>query len=50
MKATIHKGFVILVREAQRKISNQIDIYAQLQFNVNNFRVIGQVKDQIADF
>ena len=46
----MHKGFVVLVKDAQRKISNQIDIYTQLTFTVNNFRVIGQVKDQIADF
>lgn len=41
LKNTIHKGYVILVRDAQRKISNQIDIYAQLQFNMFNFKVIG---------
>jgi hypothetical protein len=28
LQASIQKGFVILVRDAQRKISNQIDIYA----------------------
>lgn len=50
LKNTITKGFVVLVKDAHRKISNQIDIYAQILFNVNNFKVIGKVKDQIADF
>lgn len=28
LKNTVLKGFVLLVKDAQRKISNQIDIYA----------------------
>ena len=39
-----------MVRDALRKISNQIDIYTQLQFSINNFKVIGQIKEQISDF
>lgn len=38
------------MKDAQRKISNSLDIYAQHQFSISNFRVIGQIKDQIADF
>ena len=50
LKATLKKGHVILVRDALRKISNQIDIYTQAMFSVKNFKVIGQVQDQMADF
>jgi len=50
LKATLLRGHVILVKDALRKISNQIDIYTQTNFTVNNFKVVGQVKDQMADF
>lgn len=50
LKATLQKGYVVLVRDALRKISNQIDIYTQLQFSINNFKVIGRVEEQISDF
>ena len=45
LKATLKRGHILLVKDALRKISNQIDIYTQLIFNVNNFRVIGEVQD-----
>ena len=45
LKKFIKKNHVLLVRDATRKISNQIDIYVQLIFSVNNFKVIGQVKE-----
>lgn len=50
LKGMLKKGFVLLVREALRKISNQVDIYTQLQFTETSFRVIGQVKDSMTDF
>lgn len=50
LKNTLKKGYVLLVREALRKISNQIDIYTQLQFSSTSFRVIGHIKDSMTDF
>lgn len=41
LKKFLKKGHILLVKEALRKISNQIDIYVQLMFSVNNFKVIG---------
>ena len=49
-KAILKKGHVLLVKDALRKISNSIDIYVQLIFSINNFKVVGMVKDQMADF
>lgn len=45
LKAMLKRGHILLVKDALRKISNQIDIYVQLIFNVTNFRIIGEVKD-----
>ena len=45
LKSTLKKGYILLVKDAVRKISNTIDIYVQLMFNANNFKVIGQVRD-----
>ena len=50
LKGTLKRGHILLVKDSLRKISNQIDIYTQLMFNITNFRIIGEVKDQIADF
>lgn len=50
LKEAIKKGHVLLVREALRKISNQIDIYTQLHYSPNHFRVVGQIKDSLTDF
>lgn len=50
LKNTLKKGYVLLVKDALRKISNQIDIYTQLQFSLNSFRVIGHIKDSMTDF
>ena len=50
LKSTLKKGQILLVKDALRKISNQIDIYTQLQFNIQSFRIIGHVKDQMTDF
>ena len=41
LKTTLKRGHILLVREAHRKISNKLDIYVQLIFNSNNFKVIG---------
>lgn len=50
LKGTLKRGHVLLVREALRKISNTIDIYTQLQFQSNSFKVIGHIKDSVTDF
>ena len=50
LKATLKRGMILLVKDALRKISITIDIYAQVLFNIQNFKIIGQVKDQMADF
>ena len=50
LKATLKRGHILLIKDALRKISNQIDIYTQIIFHVNSFKIIGEVKDQMADF
>lgn len=50
LKNTLKRGMILLVKDALRKISVSIDIYVQLMFSCNNFKIIGQVKDQMADF
>ena len=50
LKGTIFPGMVLLIKDATRKISNTLDIYVQMHFAVQNFRVIGRVKDSISEF
>ena len=50
LKANLKRGMILLVKDAVRKISISIDIYVQLMFSTSNFKIIGQVKDQMADF
>mmetsp|Transcript_14883 Transcript_14883/g.18666 ORF Transcript_14883/g.18666 Transcript_14883/m.18666 type:complete len:103 (+) Transcript_14883:1058-1366(+) len=50
LKSTLKRGMILLVKDAVRKISISIDIYTQLMFSCSNFKIIGQVKDQMADF
>lgn len=50
LKACLQKGMVLVVREALRKISNQIDIYTQLQFSPHNMKIVGTTTDQMTDF
>ena len=50
LKQYILKDFVVLVRGAQRKISNKLDIYVQLQLFQNNLKVIGRVEEEVNDF
>ena len=50
LKANIKRGYVLLVKDALRKISNTCDIYVQAMFSINNFKIIGQTRDQMADF
>jgi hypothetical protein len=41
---------VVLVRNALRKISNNLDIYVQLQLFGMNLKVIGKVEEEVNDF
>jgi hypothetical protein len=41
---------VILVTDALRKVSNNLDIYVQLLYNPKNLQIVGEIKDQISDF
>ena len=50
LKTTLKRGMILLVKDAVRKISVSIDIYVQLMLTMSNFKIIGQVKDQMADF
>jgi len=50
LKTFILKGHVMLVRNANRKISNNLDIYTQIQLNKTNLKVIGRVVDEVNDF
>jgi hypothetical protein len=50
LKDIILKNQVLLVTNALRKVSNNLDIYVQLQYNPRNMQVIGEIKDQISDF
>jgi len=50
LKSFVEKGQVVLVRNALRKISNNLDIYVQLQLFKSNFQVIGRVTEEVNDF
>lgn len=50
LKDYILKNQVLMVTNALRKVSNNLDIYVQLQYNPHNLHVIGEIKDQISDF
>lgn len=50
LKQFIQKNQVVLVRNALRKISNNLDIYVQLQLFKSNFKVIGKVTEEVSDF
>ena len=50
LKNTLKRGMILLVKDALRKISISIDIYVQLMFSCNNFKIIGQTREQMADF
>ena len=50
LKNFILKDSVALVRNAERKISNNLDIYCQLQMFQTNFKVIGKVTEEVSDF
>ena len=41
---------MLLVTNALRKVSNNLDIYVQLQYNPRDLHLIGEIKDQINDF
>lgn len=50
LKNFIHKGMVLLVHGAQRKISNNLDVYSQLQLTKQNLKVLGRVVEEVNDF
>lgn len=50
MKELFLKNQVIFVTNALRKVSNNLDIYVQLQFNPRNMQIIGEVKDSLTEF
>lgn len=50
LKDLILKNQVLLVTRALRKVSNNLDIYTQLQFDPRNLHLLGEVKEQINDF
>lgn len=41
LKQMVLKNYVLFVKDALRKISNKIDIYIQMKFSPDQFRVIG---------
>lgn len=45
LKDFILKNQVLLVTNALRKVSNNLDIYVQLQYNPRNLHVLGEIKD-----
>ena len=50
IKDWVQKNQVVLVRNALRKISNNLDIYVQLQLFGMNLKVIGKVEEEVNDF
>jgi hypothetical protein len=50
LKQYVQKNQVVLVRNSLRKISNNLDIYVQLQLFRSNFKVIGRVQEEVNDF
>ena len=45
LKDYIMKNQVLMVTNALRKVSNNLDIYVQLQYNPRNLHILGEVKD-----
>ena len=50
LKTYIQKNQVLLIRNALRKISNNLDIYVQCFMHKNNFKIIGRVEEEVNDF
>ena len=50
LKEFVQKNQVLLIRNSLRKISNNLDIYVQLQLLKSNLRVIGRVEEEVNDF
>jgi len=50
LKEIIPKNTVVLVRNALRKISNNVDIYAQVNYSPDNVLLIGRVDKPINEF
>lgn len=50
LKTFILKNHVLLIHGAQRKISNNLDIYTQLILNTKNMKVLGKVNEEVNDF
>jgi hypothetical protein len=50
LKDFILKNQVLLVTSALRKVSNNLDIYVQLQYNPRHLHLLGEIKEQINDF
>ncbi len=50
LKDVVAKNQVVLVTKALRKVSNNLDIYTQLQYNPRSIQVIGEIRDQISEF
>ncbi|TNV73609.1 hypothetical protein FGO68_gene1044 [Halteria grandinella] len=50
LKDHIQKNQVLLVTNALRKVSNNLDIYVQLQYSPRNMHILGEIKEQLSDF
>ena len=50
LKPYVLKNQVLLICGAQRKISNNLDIYSQLQLTNTNLKVLGRVTEEVNDF
>lgn len=50
LKEFVLKDHVVVVRNALRKISNNLDIYVQIQLFKDNFKVVGRIEEEVNDF
>lgn len=50
LKDFVLKDYVLLVKNALRKVSNSLDIYVQTKYSPYTLQVLGRIKDQVNDF
>ena len=50
LKNYVLKNQVLLIHGAERKISNNLDIYSQLKLSRDNLKVLGRVTEEVNDF
>jgi hypothetical protein len=50
LKESLVRNMIVLIRNGLRKVSNNIDIYVQLQYAPSSLMVVGQINEAVNDF